>query len=101
YSRINSPILPKSPLLTTSSNLAAISLASPIAVSSFSLLPSRVDLSVAQGKPLLACLNTPELAGVIRDTAGDHAIAYVAAGRMAIGAGVLTLGLRRAQAGGA
>jgi predicted MFS family arabinose efflux permease len=37
------------------------------------------------------------VAGVIRDTAGDYAIAYIAAGWMAIGAGVVALALRRAR----
>jgi sugar phosphate permease len=36
-----------------------------------------------------------EVAGVIRDTAGDYAIAYIAAGWMAFGAGVVVLGMRR------
>jgi predicted MFS family arabinose efflux permease len=40
-----------------------------------------------------------EVAGVIRDTAGDYAVAYIAAGWMAIGAGVVALGLRRMRAG--
>jgi MFS family permease len=39
-----------------------------------------------------------EVAGVIRDTAGDYAIAYIAAGWMAIGAGVVALALRRVRA---
>jgi sugar phosphate permease len=38
-----------------------------------------------------------EVAGVIRDTAGDYAIAYIAAGWMAIGAGVVALALRRVR----
>ena len=38
-----------------------------------------------------------EVAGVIRDTAGDYAIAYIAAGWMAIGAGVVGLALRRVR----
>jgi MFS family permease len=37
------------------------------------------------------------VAGVIRDTAGDYAIAYIAAGWMAIGAGVVALMLRRVR----
>ncbi|HEY7590495.1 MAG TPA: MFS transporter [Candidatus Limnocylindrales bacterium] len=37
------------------------------------------------------------VAGVIRDTAGNYAIAYIAAGWMAIGAGVVALGLRRVR----
>jgi hypothetical protein len=36
-----------------------------------------------------------EVAGLIRDTAGDYAIAYIAAGWMAVGAGVVALALRR------
>jgi sugar phosphate permease len=39
-----------------------------------------------------------EVAGVIRDTAGDYAVAYIAAGWMAIGAGVVALGLKRVRA---
>jgi predicted MFS family arabinose efflux permease len=35
-----------------------------------------------------------EVAGIIRDGAGDYAIAYIAAGWMAVGAGVVALGLR-------
>jgi MFS family permease len=38
-----------------------------------------------------------EVAGVIRDTAGDYAIAYIAAGWMAIGAGVVALALKRVR----
>lgn len=37
------------------------------------------------------------VAGMIRDTAGDYAIAYIAAGFMAIGAGVVALMLRRVR----
>jgi MFS family permease len=36
-----------------------------------------------------------EVAGFIRDHAGDYAIAYIAAGWMALGAGVVALALRR------
>jgi sugar phosphate permease len=39
-----------------------------------------------------------EVAGVIRDSAGDYAVAYIAAGWMAFGAGVVALALRRVRA---
>jgi hypothetical protein len=38
-----------------------------------------------------------EVVEVIRDSAGDYAIAYIAAGWMAFGAGVVVLALRRAR----
>ena len=38
-----------------------------------------------------------EVAGIIRDHAGDYAIAYIAAGWMAVGAGVVALMLRRTR----
>ena len=38
-----------------------------------------------------------EVAGVIRDSAGDYALAYIAAGWMAFGAGVVALAVRRVR----